>query len=117
MTGQIDATTNRLPAVFREARRIIVERGWRQGATVSDNDDRACVRSAIATAVHTLYPDLPPASRPDYSGPVQAWLAEAIHVRSLSAWNDQRSRTVGEVLAVLDWAAGLAENMLEGDPQ
>lgn len=102
-------------AILKEARALIDEKGWTQGAHA--RDDRGvivetespkavcfCVSGALRQARVNLHEGL-------FDGLAGAadWFKEAAAIRSIPAWNDAPTRTKVDVLAVFDKAIALAE--------
>ena len=80
--------------VCARAAELIREHGWVQGR-FGDNRSGYCIYGALNTAF-TAKPR-------SCSLPAEVW--NLLPIRSILSWNDDQSRTVDEVLAVLDEAA------------
>ena len=97
--------------VIREARNVLFERGWIQGAL--ERIDGVCLRGAVMTAVRGSYLYLMDtdvclvnAAEDIIGTQTGGW--------SIPTWNDMGSRTFDEVIEVLDKAEKIAEQMEAG---
>lgn len=107
--------------LLKEARAIIDEKGWTQGAYA--RDDRGAfidVTSSRAVCFCTLgalrraQVDLKDSVSLDSYKTAALWLNEAGVPRGFGSWNDAPTRTKVDVLAMFDKAIALAE---EGAPR
>lgn len=89
--------------IIRDARNLLFERGWNQGALEGD-DGSLCVSGAVNAAVNAAC-----------LGPVEPYfrvlrLFESVVSREITGWNDAPERTFNEVIDAMDRAEKIAES-------
>lgn len=92
-----------VPETLRKAAALIQKRGWCQRVR-EDEDGCLCVLGAIAVAAHGYAEET---VDEDLSEPVRALLPDP--AERIWHWNDAPGRTAGEVIALLEKAATMAE--------
>lgn len=94
--------------VLTKARATLLDAGWGQGdeETIDALNPKCCVLTAICRYTH------PPIGSKAFDDAVYAFVTANPHIRkTLQEWNDERGRTLNEVLSAFDAAIAFAKRI------